>query len=470
MRALKYAILAAVALVLGSRAFAEDKAAAPVQKSDDVKTLDQLLQNTLTMRQRMDQANAEREARFRAARDEQKKLLAEATGEKAKLDAQAAAMVKQFEEADKVLAQLTQNRDNKAGNLGEMFGVVRQAAGDFASTARNSLITAQFKDRVGRIDTLAQTKRLPPMEDLEHFWYEMQREMTEAGKVLRFKTTVIDKDGSKKEESVLRVGPFVAIANGKFLDYVSGSSTFSVLPRQPPGHFTGVAGDFEDETEGYHPMVVDPTRGVLLGLFTHRPTLVERINAGSWVGYIIILVGTLGACLAVYQFVYLYKVGGLVNAQLANLGRLSQDNPLGRVLLAFKGQNLPDKKEDAEVVQLRVSEAVLRELPPLERFQPFLKLAVAAGPLLGLVGTVIGMIITFQTITESGSGDPKLMARGIGQAMIATALGLGIAIPLLFANAALRARSKRISQILDEQSTGLLAEVLEDRQGSAARG
>jgi len=136
------------------------------------------------------------------------------------------------------------------------------------------------------------------------------------------------------------------------------------------------------------------------------------------------------------------------------------DNPLGRVLATFKG-DVEQLKQDPEVVELRISEAVLKETPKLERFQAFLKLCVAAGPLLGLIGTVIGMIITFQSITESGSSDPKLMAQGISQAMIATVLGLGIAIPLLFANAWLSSISKSIVQVLDEQSAGLLASRLE---------
>ena len=468
----------ALALLASGHAQGDDEAASTQKPAEagpqkpapsGAKTLDELLQHTQTVRERSNRINAEREARFRAARDEQKKLLAEAKGEKAVLDGRAAAMVKEFEANDKVLAELIQNRDNKAGNLGEMFGVVRQAAGDFASSARNSLISAQYNERIDQIDRLAQTKTLPPMEDLERFWFEMQREMTESGKVLRFETIVVAPDGSKSTAPVLRVGPFVAVSDGEFLEYTVGASALAKLPRQPPGDLTGIAEDFEEEDEGYQEMVVDPTRGVLLGLFAQRPTLVDRINQGEWVGYIILLVGGIGAVLAVYQFFFLFTVGGKVNAQLGNLGRLSDDNPLGRVLLAFRGKNLPTAKEEAEVVELRVSEAVLRELPPIERFQSFLKLAVAAGPLLGLVGTVIGMIHTFQVITESGSGDPKLMAHGIGQAMIATALGLGIAIPLLFANAALRARSKRISQILDEQSTGLLAELLERRPGSAAR-
>jgi biopolymer transport protein ExbB len=125
------------------------------------------------------------------------------------------------------------------------------------------------------------------------------------------------------------------------------------------------------------------------------------------------------------------------------------------VLLAFRGDG--KRIQSAELAELRVSEAVLREVPRLERFQGFLRLAVAAGPLLGLIGTVIGMIITFKAIVASGTSDPKLMARGIGQAMIATVLGLGIAIPLLFINAALAAMSRSVTQILDEQSQSLLA-------------
>jgi biopolymer transport protein ExbB len=149
-----------------------------------------------------------------------------------------------------------------------------------------------------------------------------------------------------------------------------------------------------------------------------------------------------------------------VRRQLSNLDHPTEDNPLGRVLSSIKAD--PGTiEEDAEVVELRISEAVLREVPKLERFQAFLRLAVAAGPLLGLIGTVIGMIITFQSITESGSSDPRLMAHGISTAMIATVLGLGIAIPLLFINAALSSMSRNVVQILDEQSTGMLAESLE---------
>ena len=211
---------------------------------------------------------------------------------------------------------------------------------------------------------------------------------------------------------------------------------------------------------------VDPAHGVLLNLYVERPNLWERIKKGQFVGYVIITVGIIGVLCAFYQFFFLLRARFAVRRQLENIDKPTDNNPLGRVLLAFKGDPMRSAT-DAEVAELRISEAVLREVPKLERFQAFLRLAVAAGPLLGLIGTVIGMIITFQSITESGSSDPKLMAAGIGQAMIATVLGLGIAVPLLFINAGLTAMSRQVVQVLDEQSTGLLAENIERKRNAA---
>jgi biopolymer transport protein ExbB len=187
------------------------------------------------------------------------------------------------------------------------------------------------------------------------------------------------------------------------------------------------------------------------------------VELGGEIGYVIIVVGALGLLAFFYQLATLVLVRMSVGRQLKSLDRPTPNNPLGRVLLAFKGDK-STIEENSDVAELRITEAVLHEVPRLERFQSFLRLCVAAGPLLGLIGTVVGMILTFQSITESGSSDPKLMATGIGQAMIATVLGLGIAIPLLFAGALLTSLSKSIVQILDEQSAGILAENLEKQR------
>jgi biopolymer transport protein ExbB len=453
LRAMKSIMSLAVVAALAAPVAASAAAAA-------AGNLDQLLEQTRNARAAEAKENQARVSRFQQERDKQAALLAQAKGELAQAQARANALSAQFDANEKKLTEAQAALDAKIGNLGEMFGVVRQVAGDFSSVTHNSMVSVQYPERTEFAQKLAQVKSLPSIADLEQFWFEMQREMTETGKVVSFQTGVIEPDGAEQQQKVTRVGPFIAVAEDRYLSYLPASRKFTVLPRQPDSPLPGMAEDFAESTSGYSRMVVDPTRGVLLALYVQRPSVLERIEQGEWVGYVIITVGVVGALLAAYQFVFLFGIGIGVRRQLYDLDNPSTDNPLGRVLATFKG-DASKIEQDAEIVELRISEAVLREVPKLERFQSFLRLAVAAGPLLGLIGTVIGMIITFQSIVESGSGDPKLMAAGIGQAMIATVLGLGIAVPLLFINAALQSRSRQIVQILDEQSTGLLAERLE---------
>lgn len=454
----------ALAALLASAAMLAQMAAAATAGN-----LDELLEQTRSARQREAQANEEREKKFASERARQSALVTEARAALAAERSRGASLASAFDSNEKRLTELQTQLDAKAGNLGEMFGVVRQVANDFSSVVHNSIISAQFPDREDFVAKLAQAKALPSMTDLERFWFELQREMTESGAVARFKTKIVTPDGAPLETTVVRVGPFNASTVAQYLQYLPSQKQLAIMPRQPTSEYRSAAKKLEDATSGYVNSVVDPTRGVLLSIYAQRPNVMERIERGESVGYLIIIVGLAGAALAVYQFFYLATVRGKVRNQLKFPDAPEADNPLGRVLATFKGEAARlDKEKDAEVVELRISEAVLKEVPKLERFQSFLRLAVAAGPLLGLIGTVVGMIITFQSITESGSSDPKLMAAGISQAMIATLLGLGIAVPLLFANAWLSSLSKSIVQILDEQSTGLLAERLEGRvEGNA---
>ena len=359
----------------------------------------------------------------------------------------------------------------KAMDLGlaEVFGFARQVSNDASTILQQSLITTQFPPAQGQptrddfLRAFSSSRTTPTAPELERVWQEISREMIASGQVAKYQTRVVQPNGEAQQAEVIRIGPFTAMSGGKFLAYLPALRTFDVLPRQLPANFMSIGERFAATTSGYAQAVVDFTRGVTLGLYVERPTFTQRIRLGQEVGYVIITVGVLGALAFLYQLFSLVFVRLAVSKQLKSLDRPSANNPLGRVLLAFKG----DKsriEEDADVAELRITEAVLKEVPKLERFQAFLRLAVAAGPLLGLIGTVWGMILTFQTINESGSSDPKLMATGIGQAMIATVLGLGIAIPLLFAGALLNSLSRTVVQTLDEQSAGMLAESIEKQR------
>ena len=423
-------------------------------------SLDELLEPTRNTRAIQAKQNAEREREFLSSRDKQASMLAAAVKARDAAEARSKQLSATFDGNEKKLAELEEVMTARVGSLGELFGVVRQVAGDSSSIMYNSLISAQYPKRDEFFAGLGKAKTLPSIQELERLWFEIQREMTESGSVIRFKATIDDAGGNPTEAEVVRVGGFIAMSDGRFLDYKPSVGKLNVLPRQPPSSLVSLARELQEAKEGYVEAAVDPSRGALLQLIVQRPNWGERIQRGESVNYVILLVGAIGVLLSIYQTFYLIRTRVAVRRQLANLDQPTEDNPLGRVLSSIKAD--PGTiEEDAEVVELRISEAVLREVPKLERFQAFLRLAVAAGPLLGLIGTVIGMIITFQSITESGSSDPRLMAHGISTAMIATVLGLGIAIPLLFINAALSSMSRNVVQILDEQSTGMLAESLE---------
>ncbi|MCG3170162.1 MAG: hypothetical protein CALGDGBN_01701 [Pseudomonadales bacterium] len=432
-------------------------------------SLDALLEEVATGRSAEQQAFEQARAKFDAAgAADQQKMMQEAQARRDALDARSNALSGQFSDNELKINELDKQLRDKAAGLGlaEVFGLARQVAGDSATILEQSLISAQFPPaagEAGRADalrTFASAKSVPVTADLERLWFELQREMVASGQVAKFRAPVIQPGGEANEQDVIRIGPFTASSEGKVLQYMPALQTLNVYPRQPPAEILSYVRNLESAGDGYAQAVVDSSRGVLMSLYVERPTWVQRIEHGEHVNYVILFVGGVGVLCFLVQLAYLVIVRVRVTAQLKNLDKPSKDNPLGRVLLAFRGDANTIEK-DADVAELRISEAVFREVPKLERFQALLRLAVAAGPLLGLIGTVLGMIITFQSITESGSSDPKLMADGIGAAMIATVLGLGIAIPLLFANALLTSLSRGVTQVIEEQSAGMLAESIE---------
>ncbi len=413
----------------------------------------------------------ERENDFREKLQDQQRLVNEATRMRDAAEALSNQLDNQYSANEMRIAELNQLLTVNQGNLGELFGVTRQIAGDVAGILSGSLINTQLvtpegeEDRVDFLRRIAGATALPSLRELEDLWLHLMEEMHADSQVVRYTTPVLQEDGiTSVPTDVVRIGSFGAIGGNKYLGYLAGDNTLAALTRQPAeGWIMNLAEDLQGSTQGtgYLPAVVDPSHGALLGLYVERPSYLERISEGEAVGWVIVAVGVIGVLVALVQYAYLVVTKAKVSAQLKRLNQPQKNNPLGRMLLSATTSTGSPADNMPEVVELRISEAVLREIPKLERFQAFLRLAVAAGPLLGLIGTVIGMIITFDSITASGSSDPKLMAEGIGQAMIATVLGLGIAIPLLFLNAGLVSLSRSVVNVLEEQSTRLLASRLE---------
>ena len=268
---------------------------------------------------------------------------------------------------------------------------------------------------------------------------------------------MITANGDEVKEDVIRVGLFNVIANGKYLQYQSATGKLEELARQPKSRFLETAENLSKAKSGKVKFGIDPTRGQLLGLLVQEPTLRERIDQGGTIGYITIALGIFGLIIAIIRLIQLTLIGIQVAAQKRNRSKPSTNNPLGRVLKVF----YDNTKIDTESLELKLGEAVLKETPKLVRFNTLLKVIAVVAPLLGLLGTVTGMIITFQAITLFGTGDPKLMAGGISQALVTTVLGLCVAIPTVLMHTLVSGRSRRIIEVLEEQATGMVAEYSE---------
>ncbi len=449
-------LMASLALMIAVQAQAQEAAPKPTA----AQTLMQLLEATRHARAAEQAENRKREAEFLRNRTQQAKLLADAQAAKKAEEERSDLLLKSFEENDKQLSELEEALALKIGQLGEMFGVVRQVAGDLGGIVEGSYVSAQpdVGDRSAFLAELGRSKELPSIEKLERLWFELQREMTEGGRIVRFEAPVINPDGTESRREVVRIGAFNAVGDGAYLIYPPDTNQLTELERQPPRRFLSMADDLQGADTGPVRMAIDPARGALLSVLVQSPSLMERIRQGGGVGYVIMFLGLMGLVLAVERFLVLSGVGKKMEAQ-RTAANASDDNPLGRVLQAYH----KDPEADLETLESRLDEAIIKETPALEKRLSALKILAAVAPLLGLLGTVIGMIVTFQAITLFGTGDPKLMAGGISTALMTTVQGLVVAIPMVFLHSVLAARSKALVQILEEESAGLVAQ----RSGAA---
>lgn len=432
-------------------------ASVPTSHAAQSVNVDQLLDQVRQGRTRDTQINEQRLAKFRADRAQQKTLLDQAKADQRTQESLSKTLDAQFEANDLEIIELEQAVQDRLGDLKELFGVIQQVAGDARANFDNSMTQAQFPDRSDFMTALAQkvgqTNRLASMEDIEQLWYEIYREMVETGKITRFGTTVISADGDPQDMQVTRVGVFNAVADGNFLFYNEEAKKLQLLARQPKSRYSSKVAPMENSTSGLSPFPLDPSRGALLANIVKEPTLKEYISQGREVGYFILLLGAFGLLLALWRMIVLVGVSGSVSSQMKNLDKPG-NNPLGRVLKVYHD----NPSADTETLELKLSEAIIKETPKLNKLIPILKIIAVVAPLLGLLGTVTGMITTFQQITLHGTGDPKLMAGGISTALMTTVMGLVVAIPMVFLHTIVAGRAKRVSQVLNEQASGMVAE------------
>jgi len=424
----------------------------------DARSMAELLRLIEQGQARDSQEARQRESAFAKARNNQQSLLNQARAERTRQENTSAALEQQFELNQQRIITARQALDERLGALKELFGVLQTVSGDTQGRFNASLTNIQYPDRgefliaLGR--KMASASSLASIADIERLWEMLQREVYESGRVVRFNHLVTKADGEQAEMEVIRVGAFNLVSENGYLQYDPGEGTISELLRQPDGRYLGTTDDLMDADSGeIVTFGVDVTRGTILSLLVESPTIRDRIEQGGIVGYCIIALGIIGLLIAIWRWIGLSGDSRRVAAQLKR-DTASTDNPLGRVLAAYES----NVQADTETIELKLSEAALKEMPGLTKGLLFIKVVAAVAPLMGLLGTVTGMIKTFQVITLYGAGDPKMMAGGISQALMTTVMGLVVAIPMVLLHTVVSGQSRKIVNILQSQSAGLVAQ------------
>lgn len=445
--------LASLSLVAGAIAVSADFSTGRIASADaQAVTLDQVLQAVRRERREVSQENQEREARFVRERNQQQALLTQVRNQVAAAEAESTRLEGVMEANQASINTLDEELASKQGEFQELFGAARTAAADLNAQINRSIISAQYPGRGETLTELAQTEKLPSESQLRDLWEIMIQQISEQSKTATFNADIVQANGQAAGADVTRIGPFVAFSGGKYLTYNEGRLQF--LARQPAGDITGAASRVANATgDGFFKGAIDPSLGTLLSLVVETPTVTERIDQGRFIGKVILVAAAFGVLLGIYKWVTLTMTAGAVSGQVRKK-KASKSNPLGRVMLAYENT----QSNDVETVGLKLDDAILKEVPKLESGLNLVKVLAATAPLLGLLGTVIGMINTFQAITLYGTGDPQIMASGISEALVTTVLGLIAAIPLLLLHAFASGAAKRVTQILEEQAAGIIAE------------
>jgi biopolymer transport protein ExbB len=425
------------------------------------------------VRQDANQMSSEDQARlrqFQADKNQQSASMAEARNVLAAAEGRARALSAEFDANEAALSALEAQVSEQAGDFQELLGQFRSAAGATMPEIANSFANFDYTDRVAGIAEIAEARVLPNRGQLERLPKAMLQEMIAQSEVKNFTAPVngIGPDGSIAEAELVRVGVFTtATTDGKFVEVnrgERGESFLQVFKTQPSGPFSGAMSKLARAGEGdLVKAPVDPSKGNLFGILGELPGFSDRIQQGGTVGYVIMVLAAIGLLLGFYKMFTLFTMGGAMR-NTAKTRQAGTGNPLARVFEVYEN----NRNRDIETLELKLDEKILQEAPAIERFNDIIKVFAAVAPLLGLLGTVIGMIITFTAITIYGAGDPKLMAGGISVALMTTVFGLVAAIPLLLTHAIVSSMARSNQQMLDEQAAGLIAEKMESVHGGRA--
>jgi len=463
-------------LALGAtadRAHAQDQAAdpakpaatAPVDARDDA-SLDAVVRQMRAAREQAKQRLQSREQVFKARLDESKAQLSSAEQALAAAEAEGRRLEGVFDANKTELADKAELLKDKIGALKELFGVFQQNASDLIGAFNGSATSLQYPDRdvwlEGFANRMKNASEVTSADDIKTLWFELLREINARGQIVRLSAPVFTPAGESSRREVVRLGGFSLITaqpSPAYLQWKAGQQRVETMVRQPVGPYGPQIERYLAGDQALSTVSLDPTGGTLIELLAEKPTVEERVDQGGLVGYMIIALGAVAFLLAASKLLDIAVISLRVGLQRRRMDQPKANNALGRLLLVYRD----NAHADPETLEMRLHDRVAKETGRIQRFLVFLAIIAAVAPLMGLLGTVVGMINTFQAITLYGTGDPQTMAGGISQALITTVLGLVVAVPAVLLNAVVSARAKRVINRLRQQKALLLGDRLAER-------
>jgi biopolymer transport protein ExbB len=359
--------------------------------------------------------------------------------------------------------------NEKNDNINELIGQIRINAKDLMSLIKQSPYSALTPGREDVLLPILEKKRFPEMKDIKQMVNLLFSEIVSSSEVTKTNTRFINRKGEKDKGEILLIGPFTSVYRTEketgFLLYSDKSERFFALSKLPPSKIRKKLIAYLDGKSD--DIYIDISKGGALRGLVHSLSFFELISKGGPLVWPIVGIGILAIILIIERFLYLFKCKLDEDIFMERIRKLALEDqwekcinfckenskkPLCRVILNGI-QNRTLSREDLENV---LQESILNEIPKMERFLSTLGMFGAISPLLGLLGTVTGMINTFHVITIYGTGDPKMMSSGISEALVTTMLGLGVAIPIMLFHSIISKKVEDLIAKMEESAVSLV--------------
>ena len=419
---------------------------------------------------------------LRQARDKQKRLIDEKVDlkfdiSKSKLD---------LENKRRELSEFQDQKRQSALHWAEVRIVAAEACRSL-SDLLNSLPPSQSRDKQKKLLSKMQSSlkkqneqiNITPLVEL------LNSILRESWTSAVFESQVRDAKGYTKDVRLLRLGQILYAYRSQSGEVAVAANAPSEgrgyrwnsdIPAGASESIKEVIGE-KKISPGRYTLPIDVTQHIAVEEGYLRDSLTGRLAAGGPVMLPLAIVGILAFILILERIIFFIRQGcnpagsaeDILSAchagNFQKAEQIARDNPnvISRTMLRC----LSMRRQSAADMEDAIAESVLHELPRLERFLSSLAILAGVAPLLGLLGTVTGMISTFDTITIFGSGESTLMAGGISEALITTAAGLVIAIPILLIHSFLSSRSDNLLADTERYSATLL-NLIKDRNAKSA--